>query len=1111
MFKKNAGIRSSASVFIVLGFVALIAILNVFLSFRVIQYSDSLIDTKLDTNVELLNLYLQDSETNTRIAALSTSINPDMVDAIIERDRNALLRLILPELETYRLNYFIVTDSEGYVLVRTHAPEIYGDSVLDQQNILNALAGNISTHYEEGTIVRVALRTGAPVYDADGTLIGAVSAGIRFDSDETVRMLSDLFNADISVFFEDERIHTTIVRNGQSIVGTTLDPRISEIVIDNGQTYIGDSFLLGEEFKTIYIPLINAQDETFAALFLGISMSQLRAETNLTIITAVVVSIAGTMLLFLMLYRNRKEKRQLLEAFEERDSFAVKLQDEHDRVKLLVDTTPFACHLWNKDFQLIDCNLENLRLFDLDSKKDFVDFFHNFSPKYQPSGQLSAEMAQESIQEAFKKGRSYNPEYMHQKLDGTPMPTEITLVLVPYQAEYVVAAYLRDLREHNQMMVEIEARNEIIKTEQIKLEEALEDAEKANSSKSDFLASMSHEMRTPLNAVIGLSELCLEEKDISEDTRMSLERIYSAGDTLLNTVNDILDISKIEAGKMELVPSDYDVPSLINDTITQNVMRIGEKPIELKLDICDKMLARMHGDELRVKQIINNLLSNAIKYTNKGTVSLYISCHSTDVHTADNSENVWFKVIVKDTGVGIRAQDMDKLFLNYEQLNIESNRKTEGTGLGLPLSKKLTEMMNGSIDVQSEYGVGSTFTVKLLQKRITDATIGSEVVSSLKNFHYSDSRRRHHTKITRIHIPYARVLVVDDNMTNLDVARGLMKPYGMRIDCVNNGFKAIDAVKNEDVRYNAIFMDHMMPGIDGIETVQRIREIGTDYAKNIPIIALTANAIAGNEEMFLSKGFQAFLPKPIHISRLDNIIRNWVRDKEQEKQMRDLSGMSGENADIRETPADSYEESRIDREKAAALSTQLDIEKGIERFGGDEDAYLNVLRSFATNTRVLLDSIENVNKESLSEYAITVHGIKGSSRGIFADKVGDFAEDLEKASTAGNFKHVVSRNKAFLDEVRELIHSVEGFLSDIGEHADTGDKAVRAKKEKPDTEVLRQLSEACEIYDMDEVEKSMGELMKYEYMSGSDLIDWLKENVSLMNFSEIVKRLSENS
>ena len=407
----------------------------------------------------------------------------------------------------------------------------------------------------------------------------------------------------------------------------------------------------------------------------------------------------------------------------------------------------------------------------------------------------------------------------------------------------------------------------------------LEVAEQTSKAKSEFLASISHEMRTPLNAVLGLSGLTLEMAGLSEEAAVNLEKIYSSGSTLLNIVNDILDISKIEAGKLELLPNEYDIPSLINDVITQNILRVGSKLITFSLDISPDIPASLYGDDLRIKQILNNLLSNSFKYTSEGSVELGVRCER-----VDDEEIVWMKIWVKDTGIGIRPEDIDKLFLKYSQVDTRANRKIEGTGLGLAITKKMVELMDGTIDVESEYGKGSTFTIRFKQKVVDGTDIGETVVNNLKSFRYSNAKRKQSTGIKRTKMPYARVLIVDDNITNLDVAKGLMKPYGMQIDCVTGGRQAIDAIVAEEGRYSAIFMDHMMPEMDGIEATKRIREIGTNYTKNIPIIALTANAVAGNEVKFLQNGFQDFLSKPIDLSRLDETLRRWVRDKSVDKQ-----------------------------------------------------------------------------------------------------------------------------------------------------------------------------------------------------------------------------------
>ncbi|MDR2543062.1 MAG: response regulator [Treponema sp.] len=400
----------------------------------------------------------------------------------------------------------------------------------------------------------------------------------------------------------------------------------------------------------------------------------------------------------------------------------------------------------------------------------------------------------------------------------------------------------------------------------------------AAEEKSKFFARMSHEMRTPLNAVIGLAELTLEADGLNEEARDNVENISDAGSSLLRLVNDILDFSKIESGMFNLTLAEYDPSSMISDVITQSIMWKGEKPIELILNIDENIPKSLIGDELRVKQIFNNLLSNAFKYTVKGTVELNVSCET----LKDEDDAIMLVISVKDTGIGIQRENIDRLFTEYVQMETKRNVKMIGTGLGLSIAKMIVELMSGTIKVESEFGKGSVFTVMFPQKYTTKEVLGLEIASVLKNSHYQGKKRK--SRISRINLSYAHVLVVDDVMTNLDVAKGMMKPYGMQIDCVTSGQQAVNAVRNEKVRYNAIFMDHMMPEMDGIEATRIIREeIGTEYAKNIPIIAFTANAIIGTKEMFLSKGFQDFLSKPVDFTSLDTVVKRWVRDEEMEK------------------------------------------------------------------------------------------------------------------------------------------------------------------------------------------------------------------------------------
>ncbi|MCL1849518.1 MAG: ATP-binding protein, partial [Clostridiales bacterium] len=628
----------------------------------------------------------------------------------------------------------------------------------------------------------------------------------------------------------------------------------------------------------------------------------------------------------------------------------------------------------------------------------------------------------------------------------------------------------------------------------------------ANNAKSDFLAKMSHEMRTPLNAIIGLSDLALGDETVNDEIRLSIEQVNSAGATLLSTVNDILDISRIESGKFELVPVTYDTPSLLNDTITQSVMYVGDKPINFVVDLDESLPTLLHGDDLRIKQMCNNLLSNAFKYTNEGTVEFGVRCER------EGADTVWMTIWIKDTGLGIKKDDLDALFDEFVQVDKLTNRHVMGTGLGLSITKKMAEMMGGSISAESEYGKGSTFTLRFRQKHVTDEVIGPDVVENLKSFRYSDHKRRGNAMMMRIALPEASVLVVDDNVTNLDVAKGLMSPYEMRIDCVTDGMQAIEAIRSEAVRYDAIFMDHMMPGIDGIEAVQRIRALDTDYAKNIPIIACTANAISGNEEMFLSKGFQAFLSKPIEINRLDDIIRRWVRGKstggaaKASAQAEDAAAVLGTQAtDARATGREDTPAGSGQRRSIRDFAIEgVDLDAGLKRFGG-EDVYLPIIRSYITNTLPVLERVKTVNKETLADYAIDVHGLKSASRGISAEAVGDMAEKLEDAAKAADYDFVMTYNQAWIDDVERLIARLADLLGK------TVGTMAKDKKAKPDKEVLRKLMVACDAFDMDGVNEAMETIEAYEYEADEGLAAWLKENVLQLNFTQIVERLTEES
>ena len=400
-------------------------------------------------------------------------------------------------------------------------------------------------------------------------------------------------------------------------------------------------------------------------------------------------------------------------------------------------------------------------------------------------------------------------------------------------------------------------------------------AQNASEAKTNFLAKMSHEMRTPLNAIIGFSELIINGRTDMADREADTIKIHQAGLTLLSLVNDILDISKIESGKFELVSDEYDVTSVVNDAVTVNLPRIGGKPIRFELSVDPALPSRLYGDDLRVKQIMTNILSNAFKYTMEGSVDLSISGWRDEKY-------FWLSIKVADTGIGIRQEDQAKLFADYNQIDTRINKAIEGTGLGLSITKRLVDLMGGTIQVESRHGKGSTFTVTIRQGYVTDIPIGESVARSLENRQLSRVKDRARERLPVTPIPYASILVVDDVPANLDVIRGILKPYGISLDCATSGREAVELIRSMENHYDAIFMDQMMPDMDGVETLKAIRALPGDYAKEVPIIALTANALVENEQKLLSCGFQAFMSKPVDLQRLDAILRQWVQNKDRE-------------------------------------------------------------------------------------------------------------------------------------------------------------------------------------------------------------------------------------
>ena len=402
--------------------------------------------------------------------------------------------------------------------------------------------------------------------------------------------------------------------------------------------------------------------------------------------------------------------------------------------------------------------------------------------------------------------------------------------------------------------------------------EQMSAAEMASQAKSEFLSAMSHEVRTPMNAIIGITNLLLFDTQIEPEVRDSLEKIYVAGDMLIGIINDILDFSKIESGKMEITVVKYEIASFVSDTSQLNIMRIGSKLIVFNLEIAENTPVYMIGDELRLKQIVNNILSNAFKYTDEGSVTMTVGTEEID------DEKHMLIVEVKDTGQGMTPEQLVRLFDDYARFNLSKNRTIEGTGLGLAITKKLIDLMDGTVFVESTPGVGTTFTIRIPQGKCGEEVLGAELAANLKQFRSAERTKLKRMQIRRDPMPYGSILIVDDVDINIFVAKGLIAPYGIKIDTALSGTEAISKVKAGNV-YDIIFMDHMMPFMDGIECTKILRSM--EY--KAPIVALTANAVVGQSELFLANGFDDFISKPIDIHQLNFVLNRLVRDRHQKE------------------------------------------------------------------------------------------------------------------------------------------------------------------------------------------------------------------------------------
>ncbi|MDD7177119.1 MAG: cache domain-containing protein [Lachnospiraceae bacterium] len=571
----------------------------------------------------------------------------------------------------------------------------------------------------------------------------------------------------------------------------------------------------------------------------------------------------------------------------------------------------------------------------------------------------------------------------------------------------------------------------------VRLKDAADEAVQATQAKSQFLAQMSHEIRTPINAVLGMNEMILRESD-DEDICEYSENIQSAGKTLLALINSILDFSKIEDGKMEIIPVQYDTLNLISDLVNMISDKAEKKDLLLEWQIDERLPYTLYGDDVRIRQIIVNLLTNAVKYTKEGKVTLVIQ--KQDV--ADAPEDTMLHVEVIDTGIGIRKEDMGKLFESFQRLDEEKNHNVEGTGLGISIVQSLLKMMGSTLQVESEYGKGSRFYFDLKQRIVDDTPIGDSAIQK----HAIQKEEQGY-----LYAPEAEILIVDDNEMNLKVASGLLKRSCVKIDTALSGMECIRMVEKK--QYDIIFMDHMMPEMDGIETMKALKKGGSLPAAT-KIIVMTANAIAGAKDQYLEAGFDDYLSKPVAVDALEKTLVEYLpegkagfKEKERKKTVaHEKSVHQAEEQEVAEPQSaapqvieftepsldpgdDSFTQEEL--QLFAAEIPELDVKTGLLYCADSKFFYVEMLNEFTAGKKDE-ELSEFLQKADWENYRITVHALKSNAKTIGAMELSEEARLQEMAAKELRTEDVAADHGALAEHYKELKNNIRKVLGEIG-------------------------------------------------------------------------------
>lgn len=611
------------------------------------------------------------------------------------------------------------------------------------------------------------------------------------------------------------------------------------------------------------------------------------------------------------------------------------------------------------------------------------------------------------------------------------------------------------------------------------LQEQIYRAEEASRAKSTFLANMSHEIRTPINTVLGMNEMILRESGDNTILYYS-QNIKRAGKSLLDLINDILDFSKIEAGKTEITPVEYNLAGLLNDLLVMMQSRAYDKGLGLNINFNPDIPSRLLGDEGRIRQIITNLLTNAVKYTKEGSITFDVSFKK-DIRRPDS---IYLLVKVSDTGMGIRREDMEKLFAKFERIDEKKNRNIEGTGLGLSITQSLLELMDSKLEVESEYEKGSVFSFELRQE-----VVSWEPMGDYKTFSENHSITSERNRVNFV-APSANILAVDDNPMNLVVFTNLIKHIHAKVDTAGSGQEGLDLSSQK--KYDIIFLDHMMPEKDGIETLKELRASADNPNALTPAICLTANAISGAKEHYISEGFDSYLSKPIDPILLEKCLLTYLPERKVE--------ISEASEDEGRAAAQTDE---VDLLLEFRKQSILDVDLGLKN-NGTAEAYLAIMQMYVGAADTKAQELDRLKEENdISNYTIQIHALKSSSRIIGAMELGEKAQMLENAGKSGDTDYISEHHEEFISDYMDLRSKLSAVLKEP-------DSRVLPEEEKhtADADMLNKvyndIRSAADDMDIDRVEELLTEMDKYIIPENDkQLLQRIREAADSFDYSAI--------